>query len=498
MAASVSGLVLGAMLSVAWATMDKPNIIFIAVDDLGWNDVGWVNPDIISPNLNKLAKAGIVLDQYYVQPVCTPSRTAWMTGMYPYRLGMQHLVILPASPACVPTNQTFLPQIFKKNGYSTHALGKWHLGMCNWECTPTYRGFDSFLGFWQGGEDHYTKQVAGGYDFRNGTVLDKSANGTYSSYQMADRMEQIIHNVGGLEPIFMYAAFQNVHEPMQAPQKYLDMYPNIKNSNRKHLSAMVTATDDAVGRLVAALDKKGITNNTLIIFSADNGGWTTFGGNNYPLRGGKVSIFEGGTRVAGFVNGPESILNKKGDKFEGLMHAVDWFPTLMSAAGLNYTDNNQDGMSQWEAINSRGPAQREEIIYNMDLGPQPLQGRAAIRMGDYKLIDGFPGLYEGWVKPDTVDASQQFEDADYLNYETIAAKLPQGPGNFTFQKYLFNLKDDPTEHHNLYLSHFEIAQKLEKRLKEVQQATYRPPFYPPADPKGQPSNNGGNWEPGWC
>jgi len=479
---------------------DKPNVIFVAVDDLGWNDVGWQNPDMITPNMDSLAKEGIILDQYYVQPVCTPSRSAWMTGFYPYRLGLQHLVIMPNQSTCVPADKTFMPQVLQKNGYSTHALGKWHLGFCKWECTPTYRGFDTFMGYYNGAEDHYTKQIGGFYDFRD--QKDFVKNGTYSSYMIGDRMERIISTSNNSKPLFMYLAFQNVHMPMQVPKKYEDMYSHIKNANRRVLSAMVTAVDDVIGRLINSLKQKGIYDNTLIVFSSDNGGWTTFGGNNYPLRGGKVSIFEGGTRVAGFVHG--KMLNKTTNRFTGLMHAVDWFPTILDAAGISYQDPNMDGMSQWAAINNRQNGTRNEIIYNMDYGPQPIQGRAAIRQGDYKLIDGFPGVYIGWVKPDTLDdtlndtlgdTTLRYTGPDF-DYNQLHTQFPAP--NITFFKALYNLKDDPTEHNNLYHTQPEIAKKLEARLEEVKARTYIPPNYPAGNPNSDPNKYGGVWTPGWC
>ena len=118
----------------------------------GWNDVSWHNPNIHSPILEQLAASGVLLDQYYVQPTCSPSRVAMMTGKYPYRVGRQHMYIKPLMPTGIPANVPLMPDYFKEAGYATHAIGKWHLGFCHQNYTPTYRGFDSFYGFYNGAE----------------------------------------------------------------------------------------------------------------------------------------------------------------------------------------------------------------------------------------------------------------------------------------------------------------------------------------------------------
>ncbi|CAG5119578.1 unnamed protein product [Candidula unifasciata] len=477
----------------------KPNIVFIVADDLGWNDVGFNNPDIISPNIDGLAKSGIILNQTYVQPLCSPSRSALMTGMYPFRLGLQHVVILAYQNVCMPLNLTTLPEVLKKEGYATHIVGKWHLGMCRWECTPTYRGFDSFYGYYNAEEDYYTKDVGGGYDFRDNKRVATEANGTYSTDLYVERFKTIIANHKQDTPLFLYLPFQNVHAPLEVPDKYYNMYPNIRDHDRRTFSGMVTALDDAVGEVVSALQQKGLYDNTLIVFTADNGGWVTFGGNNYPLRGGKVTVFEGGTRAVAFVHGP--MFQKTGVRYDGLSHIVDWFPTLVEAAGSSYKDPTQDGVSQWKSLLSLSlPSGRDEVVYNLDYSEFPEQGKAAIRVGDYKLIAGYPGLYPDWYKPAQAHMSSVTRvDNAVSNKGTRVARTPgeqvtsAAPKNF----YLFNLKDDPTEHNNIYDSHPDIVSNLTARL-QAHMSRYVPPNYPPPDPASDPAKWGGAWSPGWC
>ncbi|XP_059143568.1 arylsulfatase B-like [Physella acuta] len=478
------------------------NIVFIVADDLGWNDIGFNNPNIISPNLDALAREGIILNQSYVQPLCSPSRAALMTGYYPFRLGLQHFVIGQDQAVCVPANKTFLPQVLKSQGYATHMVGKWHLGFCDWACTPTYRGFDSFFGYYGAAEDHYTKTIGTGYDFRENLNILESARGVYSSFLYADRIQQIISTHKTEVPLYLYLAFQQVHEPLQVPDDYYNLYPNVTDENRRRFVGMVTALDDAVGQVVKALKDRGLYNKTLIVFTADNGGWVPSGGNNLPLRGGKMTVFEGGTRAVSFVHGP--MFYKTGIRYDGLMHLVDWLPTLAEASGSNYKDPDADGVSQWNSLLSLSlPSARQEVVYNLDFSLDPLQGRAAIRVGDYKLVAGFPGLYDDWYTPGEV-ATPSLQNwgavghNDTTNWHLISQLLiKETSGTRCTPYYLFNLKDDPAERTNIYDDHPDIVLQLEDRLSYHKQH-YIPPNFPPGSPAANPAHYGGAWTPGWC
>ncbi|XP_059170480.1 arylsulfatase I-like [Physella acuta] len=490
-------LILTFGLCACLAKTPLPHVVFIVADDFGYNDIGYNNPEIISPNLDQLANTGIKLNQSYVQPLCTPSRTAFMTGIYPFRLGLQHLVIGSKQSVCVPQNKTFLPEVLKAEGYTTHIVGKWHLGYCNLECTPTYRGFDTFYGFYSGGEDHYQKTFGNGFDFRFNTSVDREATGGYSAEQFASRAVDIIESHDPDTPLYLYLPFQSVHMPLQVPERYLNLYPNVTNQSRKELSAMVSALDEAVGRVVAALKTNGLYNDTLIIFTSDNGGWTPYGGNNYPLRGGKMSVFEGGTRVPAFLHGP--MLEKSESTYNGIFHAVDWFATILGAAGINYTDPDQDGTSQWDSLNFRGAPLRSEFVYNLDYHILPLQGQSAIRVGDFKLILGYPGLYQSWYQPDDKDQGLyiSLDMLEKLNVESLPGEVIQQVLIGANDKLLFNLKDDPNEHNNIYDQHPDIVSQLTDRL-EAYKRGYVDPNFPPSDPRADPSNYGGVWSPGWC
>ncbi|XP_067685529.1 arylsulfatase B-like [Haliotis asinina] len=455
------------------------HIVFIVADDLGWNDVGLHNPDMITPNIDRLAREGVILNQSYVQPLCSPSRSAFMSGYYPFKTGLQHMVILNYQPVCLPLNITILPQKLKELGYATHIVGKWHNGFCSWNCTPTYRGFDSFFGYYNAQEDYYTHTTAGFLDYRNNTSPERTENGTYSTFRFTDVAIDIIQRHDKNQPLFLYLPFQAVHAPIEVPPQYEALYPNVKTEDRRKFCGMVSALDEAVGNITKTLTDSGLMDDTLILFTADNGGWITEHGNNYPLRGGKFTVYEGGTRAVAFLHG--SGLENNGTVFDGLIHAVDWLPTLTAAAG-GTPESDRDGFNLWPSLSTGSPSPRTEVVYNYDSHTLPTEGHAAIRVGDYKLIDGYPGLYTGWYKPEQVTS-----DLNLTNIKDWATKYQ-----------LFNLKDDPTEHNDLSTSHPDIVKQLAARLAWYEKQAV-PPNYPLLpDPKSNPQLYGNVWSPGWC
>ncbi|KAK3801544.1 hypothetical protein RRG08_047210 [Elysia crispata] len=224
-----------------------PHIVFIVADDLGWNDVGWHNPEVLTPNLNSLAASGIKLEASYVQPTCTPSRNSLMTGMFPYHTELQQ-VMDPSTPTFLPLKYPTIAEKLKQLGYSTHMVGKWHLGYCNEKYTPVRRGFDSFLGFYMGSQCHYfhhktapleekissstkvssfghvlinsflglrTQGLTQGRDFRFNTTVWTKTEGVYSTHAFANRAIEIIKRHDPDVPLFLYIPFQAPHSPLQ-------------------------------------------------------------------------------------------------------------------------------------------------------------------------------------------------------------------------------------------------------------------------------------------
>ncbi|XP_046566773.1 arylsulfatase J-like [Haliotis rubra] len=460
----------------------SPHIVFIVADDLGWNDVGFRNPQVLTPHLDKLAKAGVILNSTYVQPVCSPSRNCFMTGYFPYHTGLQDGVISPTSPGFVPIKFTFLPQKLKELGYSTHAVGKWHLGFCNAKYTPTNRGFDTFVGYYMGAEDYYkhsrTYDGYFGYDLRFNTTVYKEPVGKYSTHVFAERAIDIIKSHDKNTPLYLYLPYQAVHEPLEVPPEYENLYNNIHNLTRRTYCGMISALDEAVANITNALEETGLIDNLLLVFTTDNGGPYWHSANNLPLRGAKATLWEGGTKGTGFIYS-KTLLKKTGYLNTGMMHAVDWYPTLVELAGGKNTDPNMDGVSQYDMLINGGPSKRNEFVYNI----YDKSNSSAIRYGDLKLMRGSPGSHNDW---DPLPTSGESSD------------VPPHENRDKFPPYmLYNITSDPTEHFDLSAKYPELVTMMKQRLENWEK-TRVPANHPPADPKSNPDLYGGNWSPGWC
>lgn len=366
----------------------RPHIVYIVADDLGFADVGYRGSDILTPHIDRLAAEGTRLEQFYTQPLCTPTRAALMTGRYPLRYGLQLGVIPSGARYGLATDEFLLPQALQGAGYRTAMVGKWHLGHGDRAMWPRQRGFDYFYGALVGEIDHFKHTAHGVTDwYRDNTVVEEPGYDT--ELFGADAVKVIDgHDTGA--PLFLYLAFTAPHTPYQAPQEYLDRYPDITDENRRAYAGMVSAMDDQIGAVIAALDRRGMREDTLVLFHSDNGGTRSkmFVGEgeltgdlpplNDPLRDGKGSLYEGGTRVVALANWPGRIAPGTSN---GLMHVVDMLPTL---AGLTAADLGQakplDGVDVWQALGAGQASPRQDLVYNVD------PGGGAVRDGDLKLV----------------------------------------------------------------------------------------------------------------
>ncbi|KAM7400102.1 hypothetical protein PAMA_004685 [Pampus argenteus] len=350
---------------------DQPHILFILIDDQGFNDIGYHNPTIKTPTLDKLAAEGVKLENYYVQPICTPSRSQLLTGRYQIHTGLQHSIIRPSQPSCLPSHMDTLPERLREAGYSTHMVGKWHLGFYRKACLPTRKGFDSFFGSLTGSVDYYSYGSCDGpglcgYDLHEDEGVAWGQEGKYSTTLFTQRARKILESHDPTDkPLFLLLSLQAVHTPLQSPKSYIYPYHDMANVARRKFAAMVSTVDEAVHNVTYALRKYGYYRNSVIIYSTDNGAQPFTGGSNWPLRGRKGTYWEGGVRGVAFVHSP--LLRRRRRVSKALLHITDWFPTLVGLAGGNISQSQGlDGFDVWPTISEGRESPRQEILHNID------------------------------------------------------------------------------------------------------------------------------------
>ena len=420
----------------------RPNIVYFLVDDLGYADVGFNgSKEIRTPNIDRIAKEGAVLGSYYVQPVCSPTRAALMTGRYPTRTGVYN-VVRPHAGWGMPLAERTLPQALRDAGYTTAITGKWHLGVQP-EYMPTRRGFDHQYGHMGGVIDYFTHRRGREPDwFRNDQPVDEPG---YATHLIAQEAQRLIREQPADKPLFLYVAFNGVHSPFQVPEKYTKAYPNLQGV-RRTLAGMISAVDEGVGQVITALEEKGLKENTLLIFSSDNGGPQRVS-DNRPLRAGKTTIYEGGMRVCAAAAWPGRI--PAGVTIREPMHIVDWYPTLLKLGGASLEQKLPlDGLDILPTLTQSAKTPHESILL---VGNTP--AKAGIRVGDWKLL--LRGGLQG---------RQQKRAA-------LAGRgNPHGAGGLE----LYNLAADVGETRNLAAAQPEKVNELRTRLDELVDEAARP------------------------
>lgn len=440
------GYILALVLTLtATAQSDRPNILFILSDDQGYADIGYRSAEVKTPHLDRLAASGVKLEQFYVQPVCTPTRAALMTGLYPLRLGLQLGVIKPESQHGLPLHVRTLPQALREAGYFTAITGKWHLGNGAPEYLPTARGFEHQHGLYLGMTDYFTHERDGGLDWhRNDRALRQEGHAT--DLIAGEAIELIGRHGGGSRPFFLYVAFNAPHTPLQATKPWLDRFAHIADPKRRAHVAMIAHMDDAIGRIVDVLERKGLRERTLIVFSSDNGANTPTG-DNRPFRDQKGSVYEGGVRVPAFASWPGRL--PAGKSVTQPLHMTDWHPTLLALAGAKPAKGvTYDGRNFWPALMGDARPVRDEILINA------APGTGALRRGDWKLVVNGQLRFKGG----TPDAN--FSWAALLR----EAKLPPEDADRE-QVELFNLAEDPGETSNLAAARPELVRELRERYE---------------------------------
>ena len=445
-------IVISSVMAMSQSQTRRPNIVFILADDLGSADVGFNGgKEIATPHLDKLAASGARLAQFYVQPVCSPTRAALMTGRYPMRHGLQVGVVRPWAQYGLPLEERTLPQALKQAGYVTAITGKWHLGHFQKAYLPTARGFDHQYGHYNGAIDYFTHARDGGHDWHRN---DKASyDEGYSTHLLAREAVKFLRDNARRKPFFLYVPFNAVHSPHQVPDKYTERYATLKEPRRTY-AGMLSAMDEAVGQIIAALDEKGERKNTLIIFSSDNGGPAPGRvTDNGALRAGKGTLYEGGVRVAAFATWEGRI--KPNSNVDQPLHMVDWYPTLLKLAGASLKQKLPlDGRDAWATIAEGKASPHEEILLNAT----PNTG--AIRVGDWKLI---------------LNGDNQNDEVN----ESESESVKRGASSQDSVE-LFNLADDSAEKRNLAETNSEKVKQLRIRYDALAAQAVAPKIKPKA------------------
>lgn len=480
-------------------------ILHIVVDDLGYDHVGFHNGRFITPNIDALRGCGVHLDSFYSFKTCAPARASILSGRYPFSMGIYENADVDS--AGVPTNFTFLPELLRRAGWRTHAVGKWHVGFRSNGLTPTSRGFDSFLGTWHCCTDYYKHTYFGDHavampvmDLARSRApggqlsADYGSVGQYSTLLYANETARIIRAHEKPMGLYVYLAFQAVHGPNQVPEYFAARY-NAAHPDKHVYEGMVTAVDAAVAKVVQACRAAHLWDSTLMVFHSDNGGVVR---GNYPFRGGKFGLWEGGVRVIAFLGGPV-VNGQSGDwgrSWRGLGHVADLLPTLLSAAGVtppaagdaSTGPTNMDGVSLWQAIVENGTSPRHEVVHQVvnRHNPRDCPGAdhdqqncgGAIRVGRWKLLVGYPGDSR------TRDAAVSNALDKWALIQRIggrnASATPRSDGCRIFtgegclcwrDSCLYDVEADPGETRDLVVERPEVAARLRRRLAAVSAAS---------------------------
>ena len=431
--------------------ISSPNILIILADDLGWNDVSYHGSEIKTPYIDKLISSGVELDRFYVQPTCSPTRAELMTGKSAMRLGITR-PISKNQKLGLGLEEKILPQYLKELNYSTYLLGKWHLGSYIPDYFPTRRGFDYFYGYLTGGIGYWDHTHGGGHDWQRNEVGLREDG--YVTQLIKNDTLKIINDHDFTNPIFLNVNFGAPHIPNEAPEESVLKFSYIKDETRRLHAAMIHEMDNAIGEIIAALEKENVLKNTIVMFASDNGGLTpdvklnpsflsipkkigvcdtknrfgikifqwicenySGGSSNKPLPEGKMSVSEVGIRVPAVIWWPGRFEYSRSENFITMM---DVLPTILDL--INYKNEIEvDGESRVSSLNDNDNSESSKYVVTNIINDK----YAVIEM-PYKLIT-------------SADGDQ-----------------------------LYNILDDPSENLNIASENQEIVLELKNTLSQWQ------------------------------
>ena len=375
----------------------KPNIVFILADDLGWRDLSCMGSQYYeTPNIDRLASEGLLFtDAYAAAPVCTPTRAAFMTGKTPARLGITAVfdrdrgempLLPPEWPHILPHYENTLAERLKEQAYLTAHIGKWHLGHTS-EFWPEEHGFDVNVAGCNLG------RVPTFFSPYKNPRIEDGPEGEYLTERLGREAADFIRQNADTS-FFLYLPFYSPHAPLEAPQTSIAKFENKSPDGGQKIptyAAMIAEMDKAVGQVMDALKEAGVAENTLLVFTSDNGGvktiWDTEITDNAPLRAEKFLLYEGGIRVPLIVRWPG--VTPQGMKTKQLASTIDFLPTFMAAAGSSILEPNIDGIDLIAVFSSGDDALVERPLawhYPHYMPRQDMKPSSALRVGKYKIV----------------------------------------------------------------------------------------------------------------
>ena len=426
----------------------RPNVLLILVDDLGYGDLSsYGASDLDTPNIDRLVERSMRMSSFYANcPVCSPTRASLLTGCYPDAVGVPGVIRTHSKDSWgyLSPDAVLLPAVLKKRGYRTAMFGKWHLGLGE-PNLPNLRGFDFFHGFLGDMMDDYFHHRRHGVNYMrlDRETIDPEGHATDLFTQWTcDWLTQYRDEA----PFFIYLAYNAPHSPIQPPQDFWERYrarhPDVEDGRAK-LAALIEHLDTGIGRVIACLEETGQADNTLILFTSDNGGSIPHGSDNGPLSGGKQDMLEGGIRVPMCAVWPDHI--PPGSQSDRVALTMDLFPTICEAAGANF-DQPIDGQSILPTLLGKPQPPEDRLLFWVRLeGGRRYQGKPyyCVRHGDWKLLQNDASepyrLYNLTDDPqETTDLAQrrpevfarlkQALDAHIARCAEVPWRLPDGTG----------------------------------------------------------------------
>ena len=444
--------------------MSKPNIILIIADDMGYGDFGIFNNQIsCTPHLDALVDEGITLTQHYsASPVCAPARAALMTGRYPQRTGSIDTLEARGLDR-LGLDETTVADVLCGAGYATGLIGKWHNGALDPHYHPTARGYQEFVGF-QGGWNPYYR-----YRLDRNNTIEYGDKNRYLTDVFSDAAIDFIER-HKRENFFLQLAYNAPHFPLEAPdaiaQKYCDLGFSLGVSL---IYAMIEVMDEGIGRIAEKLDECGIADNTILIFTSDNGpafgAWNGFSQTrfNYGFNGSKGNTYEGGIRVPAIIRWSDGL--DSGIRSDGMAHFTDWLPTLLNLVGLNVPDDAAlDGRDITPVLRGEAGGVYPQRFWQWNRYRPVGACNAAMRDGDWKLLR--PRIAEA-MQVSPVDSALDNAIKYYPEHFSDIVRDPEPPRTVPDPPppLLFNIADDPFEQNDLAAKQPQKAAAMEAALE---------------------------------